>query len=443
MKVTEAHLEVLGSASPDGRYLYLTCGQLDTKLYRQVADLLETRGGVWTTSAQGFVFPEGVSAWDAVVDITSREDVLTAAERKKDTQFFPTPADVVEELLEAGRVARSHVILEPSAGTGAIAAMAAGRAAAVDCVEMDTDYAAAIQSAGYARRLTVGDFLALPAVAEYDRVLMNPPFTRGADAAHVLHALGFVKPGGRLVAVLPDGIQHRRDKRSRAVQEAVTQAHGFWEALPDGAFEESGTKIRTTIVVIPVPEPDRDDPDTPLRVTMCPDATGYRWFDPMTAAPGAYIHDHLGGRDRVFRFEGWCVGCGRRTWGHDDCNDDVRGSFGANTSVPVTDEDLTSRVPGPVPPDTRIPRCGACWGDTDRDGFERALHLAARQYTTPPVLTVVEPEQVTLLPAVPRVPRVKPAKRALPAVPAAAGERAATVGRAVDMMEQLGLFDVA
>ncbi len=42
------------------------------------------------------------------------------------------------------------------------------------------------------------DFLAVTpdTLGTFDRILMNPPFERGADAEHVRHAFRFLTPGG-------------------------------------------------------------------------------------------------------------------------------------------------------------------------------------------------------------------------------------------------------
>jgi hypothetical protein len=90
------------------------------------------------------------------------------------------------------------------------------------------------------------------------------------------------------------------------------------------------------------------------------------WRDPLfhaaTARPGVYVHyDPWRRRDRVFRFAGACVGCGARTWAHDDGDDDVRGPFAGHTCVALTREDFPDGAP--VADDARFPRCAACWDD--------------------------------------------------------------------------------
>jgi hypothetical protein len=46
-------------------------------------------------------------------------------------------------------------------------------------------------------------------LGKFDRVVMNPPFDHGADIKHVEHARKFLKPGGRLVAVVANGPRQR------------------------------------------------------------------------------------------------------------------------------------------------------------------------------------------------------------------------------------------
>lgn len=44
---------------------------------------------------------------------------------------------------------------------------------------------------------------------EYDRIVMNPPFSEGRAQAHVEAAARLLKRGGRLVAILPAGQKDR------------------------------------------------------------------------------------------------------------------------------------------------------------------------------------------------------------------------------------------
>ena len=86
----------------------------------------------------------------------------------------------------------------------------------------------------------------------YDRVLMNPPFGDQADIRHVTHALGFVKPGGMVVAVMSAGTEFRSDRTATAFRQMVTEHGGRIERLPEDAFKPSGISVRTVMAVIPV-----------------------------------------------------------------------------------------------------------------------------------------------------------------------------------------------
>lgn len=172
------------------------------------------------------------------------------------TEFFPTPAAVVlamtEALSQAGAPLGSDmVVLEPSAGAGAIAKAVAPAVAAVDCIERDGKLAGLLREAGFARSVRCADFLEIPPGPAYDAVLMNPPFSKQADIAHVTHAVGFLKPGGVLVAVMSAGAEFRSDKTATAFRELVADHGGWIERLPDDAFAVSGLSVSTVLAVIP------------------------------------------------------------------------------------------------------------------------------------------------------------------------------------------------
>lgn len=149
-------------------------------------------------------------------------------------------------------------VLEPSAGDGAIARVASAAGAVVDCVELNPQRAAALCTSGYASTVTMADFLSLPQRSVYDRVLMNPPFAGQADIRHVTHALGFLRPGGLLVAVMSAGVEFRQDKAAEGFRKLVAGCGGWIERLPDDSFAVSGTSVRTVMVTIPAPAAEQE-----------------------------------------------------------------------------------------------------------------------------------------------------------------------------------------
>ena len=146
-------------------------------------------------------------------------------------------------------------VLEPSAGLGAIASRVAPLVSSVDCIERNGQLAERLDATWprQAGDVLCADFLEVEPnpIRQYDRVMMNPPFKGQADVRHVTHALGFLRPGGRLVAIMSAGTEFRQDKTAGAFRKLVADRGGWFERLPDDAFEGSGASVRTVMVVIP------------------------------------------------------------------------------------------------------------------------------------------------------------------------------------------------
>ncbi|MFF1684636.1 class I SAM-dependent methyltransferase [Streptomyces sp. NPDC058254] len=245
MKIPTNVLEVLDRAETDGPRLVLT-GTLDRKLYLDTAKVLEAAGGKWNKKARAHLF-DGDAA-DAIEPVILTGEVVS---RKQQFGYFPTPAPVVEQLIDLADLKPGMQVLEPSAGRGAIAGPIAALDCHVDCIELQRDNALAISDAGIGRDLAVADFLTVEPGPDYDRVVMNPPFARQADIQHVSHAYQFVKPGGRLVAVMSNGVTFRNTTPYRAFRALLEATGGEVHALPADAFKESGTGVNTVIAVIP------------------------------------------------------------------------------------------------------------------------------------------------------------------------------------------------
>lgn len=172
--------------------------------------------------------------------------------------FFPTPAALAQELIEIAAVEAHHKVLEPSAGEGALLHEVVKTGAKIWAYEIDPAKREKLVQTFYSQFGAGGcackDFLTVASVREFDRVVMNPPFSRNQGIAHVLHATKFLKPGGRLVAILPAGVKTQKDKWGEAFRKLVTLLKGTIVDLPELAFKESGTLVRTVIVTLDMPE---------------------------------------------------------------------------------------------------------------------------------------------------------------------------------------------
>jgi 16S rRNA G1207 methylase RsmC len=163
---------------------------------------------------------------------------------------------MVEELsIEPG-----DTILEPSAGTGNLldaiktsypmARFAPdgekpiiGQDINVMAIEINYSLAQLLRSKGYS--CINGDFIDQNGnLGKFDRVIMNPPFEHGADIKHIKHAIDFLTPGGRLVALCANG-----PRQNEQLKPLAENSGGSWEVLPAGSFKNQGTGVNVAMMV--------------------------------------------------------------------------------------------------------------------------------------------------------------------------------------------------
>jgi predicted RNA methylase len=235
-------LEVLRRCTATEVGVFLPSGQLERKLYEAVNEVLEALGGKWNRSKKCHQFKDDPRAVLQVALATG--SFITP----QDFGYFPTPEAIARKVVEAADIRPGMVVLEPSAGRGALAKVA-GEIVGVEnvhTVEMLPDNRAVLQEAGF--NLFGEDFLAMTPRPMYDRIVMNPPFERLADIAHVEHAARFLRPDGVLVAITSPGWQFREQKKPKAFRELMERAGDVVEELEAGAFRQSGTDVRTVIL---------------------------------------------------------------------------------------------------------------------------------------------------------------------------------------------------
>jgi predicted RNA methylase len=169
--------------------------------------------------------------------------------------FFPSPQPVVDRVIEEAGLWRREddpplEVLEPSAGTGNIATAAVDKGADVDCIEVQAEHFLSLRQSGRYRHVRLGDFLKVPQRAVYDRVLMNPPFDRERDIDHVMHALGFLKPKGKLVSVMSAHTEFAETRKASAFRAHIKKLGGRMLDLPARSFSEVGTNVNTILLTV-------------------------------------------------------------------------------------------------------------------------------------------------------------------------------------------------
>lgn len=230
--------------------------QLDRKIYVAVNDVLAQMGGKWNSKAKAHIFPEDPS--DAMADAVTTGEILNA---QQDFEFFPTPPELARRVVEMADLDGGQHILEPSAGTGSImtaidAALRGKRPLGwKTAYEIIPKFATKLREhgdgSGSGWLVLNEDFLdekAEFAEVGFDRIIMNPPFSKGQDIKHVMRAWERLKPGGVLVAIMSPGWTFNQNRQSTEFRAFLESVGGETEEVPEGTFKDSGTMIRTMIV---------------------------------------------------------------------------------------------------------------------------------------------------------------------------------------------------
>lgn len=158
--------------------------------------------------------------------------------------LFQTPPELAARLV--GLLGACGRTLEPSAGLGRLyrALRASHKHSPVVLVEQSPACCSELYRAtegDAACRLIQGDWLeqSPDVLGLFDRIVMNPPFKMGRDVKHIEHALKFLAPSGRLVAICGTG--SRRDALAARADRVID--------LPPGSFRSEGTNAGAQILV--------------------------------------------------------------------------------------------------------------------------------------------------------------------------------------------------
>lgn len=249
MKIDDEVLKVLSAAEISTDGVQIRGDLLERKLYERTNKVLNAAGAFWNKKRRTHVFADGHTA-DKIEQALLNGQITTHQE----TDFFPTPVKVVSLMLEAAEFdkAKTHEVLEPSAGRGAIAEYLVGARRLV-CLEKDPQNVAELRrKIGIRGVLDACDFLeTTPAdIGAFDRVIMNPPFSKQQDIAHIRHAYSFLKPGGRIVSIASPGLMFRQDRKAAEFREWLDGVNHDIHRLPEGSFKSSGTMVSTIMLTI-------------------------------------------------------------------------------------------------------------------------------------------------------------------------------------------------
>ncbi len=151
--------------------------------------------------------------------------------------FFPTPKNLIEEMITLGCIDDSHEVLEPSAGKGdMVDVLKANGINNIDCIEINHSLKEILKLKGC--NLVGDDFLEFND-KKYDRIIMNPPFEDLQDIDHIRHAYNTLKEGGILVSVMCAGMMSNSRKKAEEFREWIYSLGAVYYKNDEGAFKSA------------------------------------------------------------------------------------------------------------------------------------------------------------------------------------------------------------
>lgn len=242
--------EILKNCTISGHIVKLPNTTLSRNEYLDVKKSLELIGGKWKGGkTYGFVFNE---------DPTELLKQIASGEKrnlKKEFQFFETPPTLADKMVSLANVSTEHLILEPSAGQGAIV-KAINKVLPdkiVLCVELMEINRTILEKLPTAN-VCDNDFLNIQSAVllrtKFDRIIANPPFSNNSDIKHIYQMYKYLKVGGRLVTVASKHWQISENKTETEFKNWIKKVNAKVKDIPAGTFKDSGTLISACLIII-------------------------------------------------------------------------------------------------------------------------------------------------------------------------------------------------
>lgn len=174
-------------------------------------------------------------------------------DQRKGLDFYATPEPLGFKMVEWAGMRANEKSLEPSVGDGSIGRYFPEHVEAT-IVDPSTELLSKARLRVAGARAENTTFEDHHIVNKYDTVVMNPPFGSGGKMAyeHLQKAFGHVRPGGRVVALVPTG--PAADKRFAKMLDDGGLDLTEWNftadiSLPTVTFEKAGTSVSARVMI--------------------------------------------------------------------------------------------------------------------------------------------------------------------------------------------------
>lgn len=247
---TDPVLEVLRQCRVEGKVIKLPIGQLERSLYIEVRDKLINIGGRWKGGkTQGFQFDDDPSELLAEIAAGVNRNI------KQEFQFFETPDDVADLIIDLAEIKPDDRVCEPEVGRAALikAMRRKNKLNQVWAWELNEKLHPEILHFG--TYINGTDFLIDDEQFHgfFDIIIANPPFSNFQDIDHIYQMYRYLKPGGRIVSVTSKSWTFNSNRKPTVFREWIESTGAKVHELESGAFRKSGTMVSSVIVVINKP----------------------------------------------------------------------------------------------------------------------------------------------------------------------------------------------
>ena len=241
--------DVLQACTVQGNIIKLPSVQLERKLYEDVAKSLQLIGGKWKGGKiSGFVFNEEPDELLAQISNGQKRDL------KKEFQFFATPQPLAARLVQLANIEQYDLILEPSAGQGAIIKEIQKESKETvhycELMPLNRTFLSKFNNVQY----ITDNFLKLAAnkivQGMFHKIIANPPFANNQDIDHLKVMYNVCAIGGRIVSVMGKHWQYGSENKCKQFRQWLNEIDSEIIELEAGEFKESGTNIATCILII-------------------------------------------------------------------------------------------------------------------------------------------------------------------------------------------------
>lgn len=238
--------EILKHCTLKDNMLKLPPTQFNKQSYAEAKKRIEEAGGEWVGGKiQAFRFPFDANRVFNQLHTTGRCNLA------QEFQFFETPAEVADLLVSlVGGIRDTDDVLEPSAGRGALvkAIHRSCPSVIVDCYELMPENREILHGISGVR--IKGENFITECHDTYSLIIANPPFSNNQDVDHTMKMYELLRTGGRMAVICSSHWKIGSEKKCAEFREWLQNVGAEVLDVKEGAFKESGTGIKTTMISI-------------------------------------------------------------------------------------------------------------------------------------------------------------------------------------------------